>query len=139
MFFPLYFCYTTKLGGNMRNLFYWRLAFFISGIVILSIGIVLTMRASSIGVGAWDVLHIGLTDTVGLTVGTWSILLGLFIILIDCFISKRLPRIGTIVDMVLTGVLIDVFNQLIPQVHSGSMQILAYLIGLLLLAFGIGM
>lgn len=123
----------------MRNLFYWRLAFFISGIVILSIGIVFTMRASSIGVGAWDVLHIGLTNTVGLTVGTWSILLGLFIILIDCIISKRLPRIGTIVDMVLTGVLIDVFNQLIPQVHSSSMQILAYLIGLLLLAFGIGM
>lgn len=123
----------------MRNLFYWRLVFFLVGIVIVSIGIVFTMRASSIGVGAWDVLHIGLTDTFGLTVGMWSIMLGSLILLIDCIYSKRLPRVGTIIDMVLTGVLIDLFNQIIPVVHSDSMQIIAYLVGLLMLAFGIGM
>lgn len=123
----------------MRNLFYWKLLFFIVGIMFVSIGIVFTMRASSIGVGAWDVLHIGLADTFGLTVGAWSIILGSLILFVDCIYSKRLPRIGTIVDMVLTGVLIDLFNQIIPAVHSDSMQIIAYLVGLLMLAFGVGM
>lgn len=123
----------------MRNIFYWRLLFFFVGIMIVSIGIVFTMRASSIGVGAWDVLHIGLTDTFGLTVGTWSIILGSMILLIDSLITKRLPRIGTIMDMVLTGILIDLFNLIIPNVQSDSMQIVAYLVGLLLLSFGIGM
>ena len=123
----------------MRNLLYWRLAFFIIGIIIVSLGIVFTMRAGSIGVGAWDVLHIGLSNTLGLTVGTWSIVIGSLILLIDCIFSRRLPRIGTIADMMLTGVLIDLFNHIIPPVHSDSMQILAYLVGLLLLAFGIGM
>ena len=36
-----------------------------------------------IGVGSWDVLHIGLTNTLGLTIGTWSIIVGLIILAID--------------------------------------------------------
>ena len=123
----------------MRNLFYWRLVFFLTGIIILSVGIVFTMRASLIGVGAWDVLHIGLSDTFGLTVGTWSIMIGIMILAIDSILTKRFPRIGTVIDMVLTGVLIDIFNAIIPEVQSDSMQIIAYLVGLLMLSFGIGM
>ena len=123
----------------MRNLFYWRLVFFFVGIIIVSLGIVFTMRAGDIGVGSWDVLHVGLASSFGLTVGIWSILIGVTILLIDGIISKRLPRMGTILDMMITGIFIDLFNLAIPEVTTDSMQIVAYLVGILLLSFGIGM
>lgn len=123
----------------MRNIYCWRLLFFIVGIMTLSIGIVFTMRAGSIGVGSWDVLHVGLAKTFGLTVGNWSIIIGIAILIIDGVFSKRLPRMGTIIDMLLTGIFIDLFNILIPEVTTNSIQIISYLLGILMLSFGIGM
>ena len=120
-------------------LIFWRCFFFIVGIFILSIGIVFTIRAPIVGVGSWDVLHIGLKDTVGLTIGMWSIITGVIVIMIDSVVMRRLPRIGTIIDMLAAGILIDVFNIMIPQATTITTQIIMFIIGVLLLSFGSGM
>lgn len=84
-------------------------------------------------------LHIGLFETLGLTIGTWSILVGVFILTIDGFVMKRFPKFGTIFDMVVTGLLIDQFVKLLPNVPTLTSQILIFIAGFLLLAFGCGM
>lgn len=118
---------------------YWRSTFFLLGIVILALGVALTVKAKMIGVGSWDVLHIGLANTAGLTIGTWSIIVGLIILAIDSMVMKRLPKIGTFLDMFLTGIFIDIFNFLLPTVHGFFLQLIAFCVGLLLLGFGCGM
>ena len=123
----------------MERHIYWRSIFFLLGIVILSFGVALTIKAKLIGVGSWDVLHIGLADTFGLTIGTWSILIGFIILAIDSMFMKRFPKIGTFLDMVLTGIFIDIFNALLPTIHGFFPQLLAFCVGLFLLGFGCGM
>ena len=123
----------------MSKHIYWRSAFFLLGIVILALGVSLTVKAKMIGVGSWDVLHIGLTNTLGLTIGTWSIIVGLIILAIDSMFMKRLPKIGTFLDMFLTGIFIDIFNFLLPTVDGFFPQLIAFCVGLLLLGFGCGM
>ena len=123
----------------MSKHIYWRSAFFLLGIVILALGVTLTVKANTIGVGSWDVLHIGLTNTLGLTIGTWSIIVGLIILAIDSMFMKRLPKIGTFLDMFLTGIFIDIFNFLLPTVDGFFPQLIAFCAGLLLLGFGCGM
>jgi uncharacterized protein len=123
----------------MKQGFYWRCVFFITGIIVLSLGIALTIKGQQLGVGSWDVLHIGLEKNFGLTVGMWSIILGLIILAFDAVISKRLPKIGTYLDMFLTGIFIDIFLYLLPNAHGWFEQILAFTLGLLLLGFGCGM
>lgn len=123
----------------MNKHIYWRSAFFFLGIVILALGVALTVKANTIGVGSWDVLHIGLTNTLGLTIGTWSIIVGLIILAIDSLFMKRLPKIGTFLDMFLTGIFIDLFNFWIPTVNGFFPQLIAFCAGLLLLGFGCGM
>ena len=106
---------------------------------MLSLGIALTIKGQQLGVGSWDVLHIGLVKNFGLTVGMWSIILGLIILAIDAVISKRLPKLGTYLDMFLAGIFIDIFLYVLPDAHGWFEQILAFALGLLLLGFGCGM
>lgn len=126
-------------GFNLKQHIVCRLGFFFIGVVIISLGITLTIKGYMLGVGSWDVLHMGLTDTIGLTIGTWSILIGLTILAIDGVIRKAWPKIGTYLDMFLTGILIDVFNYLLPAVDGFANQLIAFIIGLALLGFGCGM
>lgn len=123
----------------MRENIIWRWCFFLVGIVVLSLGITLTIKGQMVGVGSWDVLHIGLADTVGLSIGSWSIILGLIILAFDGLILKRWPRIGTYLDMILAGVFIDIFNFMIPAVDGFIAQLIVFAIGILLLGFGCGM
>ncbi|HEY4623484.1 MAG TPA: YitT family protein, partial [Solibacillus sp.] len=116
-----------------------RCVFFITGIIILSLGVALTIKAQVLGVGSWDVLHIGLQKNFGLTVGTWSIILGLIILAIDALLTKRLPKIGTYLDMFLTGIFIDIFLYMLPDLHHLFEQTLAFIVGIVLLGFGCGM
>lgn len=119
--------------------FYWRCVFFIAGIIVLSLGIALTIKGQMLGVGSWDVLHIGLQKNFGLTIGAWSILLGLFILAIDSIFSKRLPKFGTYLDMFLAGIFMDIFLYILPEAHGWLEQSIAYVLGILLLGFGCGM
>lgn len=124
---------------KVKQGFYWRCVFFIAGIIVLSLGVALTIKGQMLGVGSWDVLHVGLQKNFGLTIGAWSILLGLFILAIDSFFSKRLPKFGTYLDMFLSGIFIDIFLFTLPDAHGLFEQSIAFVLGILLLGFGCGM
>lgn len=124
---------------KVKQGFYWRCLFFITGIIVLSLGIALTIKGQKLGVGSWDVLHIGLQQNLGLTVGAWSIILGLIILVIDSIFTKRLPKLGTYIDMFLAGIFIDVFLFVLPDATTLVEQTLAFIIGIVLLGFGCGM
>ncbi|MGE7913637.1 YczE/YyaS/YitT family protein [Lysinibacillus xylanilyticus] len=123
----------------MKQAFFTRCLFFLTGILVLSFGITLTIKGQIFGVGSWDVLHIGLTKTFGLTIGTWSILIGLAILAIDMIVTKKFPLPGTFIDMFLAGIFIDIFNYWLPDINGFWMQLLAYVCGLVLLGWGCGM
>lgn len=124
---------------KVKQGFYWRCLFFLAGIIVLSLGIALTIKGQMLGVGSWDVLHIGLTNYLGLTVGTWSIILGLIILAIDAFFSKRVPKVGTYLDMFLTGIFMDLFLMILPDANGWIEQSIAFVLGVILLGFGCGM
>ena len=123
----------------MKQAFFTRCLFFITGIIVLSFGITLTIKGQLFGVGSWDVLHIGLTKTLGLSIGSWSIILGLAFLAFDMLITKKFPLPGTFIDMFLAGIFIDIFNYWLPHIDGFWMQLISYLTGLVLLGWGCGM
>ncbi len=118
--------------------FVWRLIVFYIGIAVLSLGIVLIIKAN-LGVSAWDVLHIGLYKTLGLTVGTWSQIAGLIIVIVTVFIYRHVVSIGTILNMIFIGWFIDLFIYLLPDFTQLYSQIIGLLIGILVMGFGAGL
>src|SRR5690606_9714394 len=64
------------------------------------------MIRSRLGLGPWDAFHVGLHRITGLTVGTVSILVGVAILFGTWFLGVR-PGLGTLVNMVMIGVFMD--------------------------------
>lgn len=96
-----------------------RLAILIAGLFCFALGIVLTLR-SGLGLGPWDVLHQGLTRHVPLTFGEASIVAGFVVLLVGWLLGQR-PGLGTVLNMVLVGVFIDLitWSRLVPS-FAGS-------------------
>lgn len=123
---------------NKKRALWLRWSFFCMGLIILGMGISMTMQVKDFGIGPWDVFHYGLFLQLGLTVGTWSIIAGLFIVVVSSVLQKRWPQIGTILNMVFIGVFIDFFNWLLPEPHMLWMQLLVFVSGIFVTALGIG-
>jgi len=117
---------------------YWRWLFFIAGLIILAFGISLTIKGQLLGIGPWDVLHVGLYLNLGLTIGSWSIISGLVIVLGTAIGTKSFPKKGTWLNMILVGLFIDFFNWLLPDLTHYFGQTIFFVAGVLIMGLGVG-
>ncbi|OIJ16776.1 hypothetical protein BKP37_05075 [Anaerobacillus alkalilacustris] len=115
-----------------------RWLIFLVGLMVMSLGVVLMIEAN-LGVAPWDVLHIGLTKKIGLTVGTWSILVGICIIVIASLIMKEWPKSGALINMLLVGVFIDTFRLFIDTPTTIVGQYVMLFTGIIVIGYGIGL
>lgn len=121
----------------MKKDYAMRWLFFTAGLMVIGLGIAMTIRGKSYGLGSWDVFHMGLFYHFGLSVGTWSIIVGLTIIILTALILKQLPRIGTFCNMVFTGLFIDLFNGILPtNVEGMTLEGVYFVIGTVLIGAG---
>ena len=75
------------------------------GLAAFSTGIVMTLWAD-LGLPPWDVLHDGLRKTTPLTFGMAAIAVGVFLV-VACLFAGIRPGPGTLANMILVGVFID--------------------------------
>ncbi len=118
---------------------YWRWGFFIVGIILLGLGIAMTIKGAVLGIGPWDVLHVGLYKNFGMSVGFWAIMTGLLIVLTTALYSKQWPLIGTWLNMLLIGLFIDFFLWLLPNVSTLFSQTVLFIAGIAVISVGVGM
>lgn len=109
----------------------------IIGLFICALGMVMTINAN-LGAAPWDVFHQGLSKVIGITLGTASIGTGFVIVLIDISLGQPIGR-GTIINMVLLGVFIDILmlNHLVPIFESFLPSLIMLLLGMFVIGFGI--
>ncbi|MCL4465368.1 MAG: membrane protein [Chloroflexi bacterium] len=115
----------------------WRAALFTFGLFIFAIGLVLNVRAN-LGLGPWNVFQYALTLWTPLSLGQVSQVVGLAIIGASYLLGIK-PGIGTVANMLLIGVFIDVGMAWIPDAREPPQQYVALAAGLLALGFGSGM
>jgi uncharacterized protein len=94
----------------------WRAAQLLLGLFGLGFAITLFIR-SEFGLGPWDAFHYGLHLQTGITVGFASITVGLAIVLISAACGVR-PGFGTVLNMLLIGVFIDLLMPVVPVAPS---------------------
>jgi uncharacterized protein len=82
-----------------------RLLVLICGLFLMATGIVCTYR-STLGLGPWDVLHQGISYHTPFSFGTANITVGAFILLLGLLL-KVYPGVGTLLNMMLIGILVD--------------------------------
>lgn len=116
--------------------YFGRLAVLIFGLFLFAVGIVLTMKAN-IGYAPWDVFHWGISRNAGISIGNASILVGLGICLAAVLLGERLG-LGTILNMVLLGVFMDIILEsgAVPEVKSLTAGLFMMTTGLFVISLG---
>jgi uncharacterized membrane protein YczE len=93
-----------------------RLIQLYAGLVLFGVSAAMLLL-SRLGVDPWDVFHQGLSRRLGLGVGTWAIIVGAFVMVLWIPLHQR-PGFGTLSNVVVVGLVIDLVLALIPSVHG---------------------
>jgi uncharacterized membrane protein YczE len=86
---------------------------------------------SGLGLSPWDVFHQGLAKHSGLAIGTWSILVGLVVLLLWIPLRER-PGIGTVSNVVFIGGTMDVVLAHLSPPHGLAVRIACLVAGVFL-------
>jgi uncharacterized membrane protein YczE len=114
-----------------------RLVQLVFGLIAFGFGIALMLQ-SGLGVPPWDVLHQGLAERFGLSVGIWSIIVSVFVLVL--WIPIREPYgIGTLLNAIIIGLAIDGFALIIPAPEAMVWRAALLTGGILVIGFTSGM
>jgi uncharacterized membrane protein YczE len=101
-----------------------------AGLLVFAFGEALIVRAS-LGVIPWDVLHQGLVEQFGLTIGQWSIIIGAVVLLLWIPLRER-PGLGTVSNVIVIGAALDAFLGLLATPGTVWVRALFLVTGILI-------
>ena len=107
-----------------------RLVQLYAGLVLFGVSSSMLLLAG-LGVDPWDVFHQGLSRRLGLGVGTWAIIVGAAVLLLWIPLRQR-PGFGTLSNVLVVGLVIDLMLATVPRVHGLTAQIVVMLGGVVL-------
>src|SRR4029078_6230144 len=83
---------------------------------------------AGLGLDPWDVFHQGLSRTLGLAIGTWAIIVGVFVLLLWIPLRQR-PGIGTLSNVILVGLTMNVVLGHFDAPHAMAARIACLVCG----------
>jgi uncharacterized membrane protein YczE len=114
-----------------------RLVHLIVGLVLFGVGIGLMLQ-SRLGVPPWDVLHQGLSRQFGSTVGIWSIIVSVLVLLL--WLPLREPfGLGTLLNAVIIGLVLDLTAIVIPVATTTAVGWVMLVSGIVLIGAASGL
>ncbi|MCW3790509.1 YitT family protein [Paenibacillus sp. LS1] len=111
---------------------------FVAGILILTLGISLTIQ-SELGTSPFDALLVGLSHQVGLSVGSWEVIIAFLLIGCNALLKQQKPEFLGLVTAFITGVGIDMWlyvseSLITPEVWYS--KLMTFVIGLVIISIG---
>ncbi|MET7379097.1 hypothetical protein ABZT08_09730 [Streptomyces sp. NPDC005526] len=107
-----------------------RLVQLYAGLALYGASSALLVEAG-LGLEPWNVLHQGLSELTGLTIGVVSIVVGAAVLLVWIPLRQR-PGLGTVSNVFVVGLAMDGTLALVPEAHSLLVRVPLLLAGVLL-------
>lgn len=122
----------------MKKSTHMKYSIYVIGIFLLTLGIAFTIQ-SDLGTSPFDALLVGLSNNVGLTVGSWEIIIASMLIGCNSLLKRHMPEFLGLLTAFITGVGIDwwlflLHNLLTPE--GWYSKIICFSIGLVLIGLG---
>ncbi|MBY0117103.1 YitT family protein [Paenibacillus sp. FSL L8-0435] len=111
---------------------------FVAGILILTLGISLTIQ-SELGTSPFDALLVGLSQHVGLSVGSWEVILAFLLIGCNSLLKQQKPEFLGLVTAFITGVGIDIWlyvSDFLITPEVWYTKLMTFVIGLVIISIG---
>ncbi len=107
-----------------------RLLQLYAGLALYGASAALLVEAG-LGLEPWGVLHQGLAELTGLTIGVVSIVVGAVVLLLWIPLRQR-PGLGTVSNVFVVGLAMDGTLALVPEVHALTVRVPLLVAGVLL-------
>lgn len=106
------------------------------GFIFCAFAIVMALK-SNLGLSPWDVFHQGLSNKTGITIGQANIIVGIIVVIITVLLKLEIG-VGTIANMTLIGIFIDIINNagIIPESTNLFSGVLMLICSLFMMAIG---
>ncbi|MFJ4842872.1 YitT family protein [Streptomyces sp. NPDC088746] len=117
---------TSRSGSRLAR----RLTHLYVGLALYGASSALLVRAG-LGLEPWGVLHQGLAERTGISIGVVSIIVGAVVLLLWIPIRQR-PGLGTVSNVFAVGIAMDGTLALVPDVHGLGSQIPVMAAGIVL-------
>ncbi|MBC3796219.1 YczE/YyaS/YitT family protein [Acetobacterium tundrae] len=106
------------------------------GLFLYGLGIVVTMKGN-VGYAPWEVLHSGISQTLGISIGLVNTGVGAIIVVIVCLLGEKIG-LGTIFNMFMIGLFMDLIlkSNIIPLMHNFWLGSLVMILGLFIISLG---
>ena len=119
---------------------YYRWGLYLIGLFIFSLGVSITIKVQYLGLHPWDVLNVSLYKKVGLSIGTWNVIIGIALICITLLLDKSYIKLGTFLNTIGVGLFVDLFLWIdfLPPTTHAWIDILYMIIGIVLMGIGAG-
>ncbi|QJC95078.1 putative membrane protein YyaS [Bacillus mojavensis] len=111
---------------------------YVLGIFILTLGISFTIQ-SNLGTSPFDAVVVGLSKNVGLTVGSWEIIIAFILICCNSFLKKQRPEVLGMLTAFITGIGIDMWLFLLHNLLTPDLwysKVICFGIGLVVIGLG---
>src|SRR5690606_22743213 len=115
--------------------------FYFAGLILFGLGVAISVKVKYLGLHPWDVLNVALFEHFGLSIGTWSIIVGLVLIGISLVFSRKYVNIGTLLNALLIGPIMDLFLwlEVLPDASNTWTDYLILLLGIVIVGIGGGL
>jgi uncharacterized membrane protein YczE len=114
-----------------------RLPRLFAGLALFGVAIGLMVRAD-LGLPPWDVLHQGLSERTGISIGMVSILVGVVVLLLWIPLRERVG-IGTVANTLVVGAVIDGTLAIVDTPESMAARVGLLVLGIVLFGPGSGL
>lgn len=111
-----------------------RLVQLVLGLVLFGVSLAMVLR-SGLGLSPWDVLHLGISRSTPLSIGTVVVLMSLAVLALWIPL-RQAPGVGTLANALVVGVVIDASLRLVPDVDHLALQVPVLVAGVVLNALG---
>lgn len=120
---------------------FFRFSLFFMGLIFFGLGNAIAVKVKYVGLHPWEVLNVALYQHYGLTIGTWGVICGLLLVTISFFVDRKYISIGTFLNALLIGPIMDFFLWLniLPKATNSWVDYLILLCGLVTTGIGGGM
>lgn len=108
--------------------------------MLFSLGITIAINVQYLGIHPWDVLNVALFDMVGLSIGSWAIIISFLLIGVSWILDKRYIKIGTFFNAFLVGAFVDFYMWLdfLPKATHTWIDVLIIMAGIVIMGIGGG-
>ena len=100
----------------------------------------MTINVQYLGLHPWDVLNVSFFERVGLSIGSWNIIISIILIIVSWLLDKSYIKIGTFFNAILVGAFVDFYMWLdfLPAPSNTWVDVVLMIIGIVIMGFGGG-